>query len=987
MRPVHETFRPRCIGTAMTKNDMNDPRRPAAITSLAAALALTALPATLAFRSSQDAAADAARALVDPELLKLGITEARQLSTVDIDASAAFRWDFPRFDAARLTIGATMRFILPGGRTLDLPLVERVLQSSDSLLLVFADQSIAASAEIVLSAGRNFAADGSRDSLVAGRVRFSTNDGPEEWSLATGSDALGIGGDYWTRASMEPADVGAVGGDRSGGDGGGEGGEGGLAGGGCEDTGALIDLLVAYTPNMLSAAGGDLDALKAIVSTDIALTNQALSASNAIPRIRIAGYWAAPQNSTGNYQNDLLKLQDPADGWNDGVHVARNNDAADLVMLYSSGGPQGGVAFLGIGGGEDRGFSVNGAPGGYAAAKLIGFNMGACTETTSPIACEGYYEWAHAWLFTVKGALRGTVMASEPTALLYPIYSNIYVEVGEVATGDVLENNARTLSLTARNVANFRCSSLGDQDCDNDGIIDSVAIANGTVLDCNGTGLPDSCDIAFGISQDANNDDVPDECPTSDTEIDIAGAVQLDTFGTSVSLSQRTADPTILLGIGAPGDDTGASNAGEAVVLEATGGVVGFGTEDFLRPHDPTTNAYFGRSMSVLRRPAFSGATNPAFNYPARKLAFVSAFRWQHNSSVGIFPSKGACYLFEELPDGSWAQAQSPVTGGGTTPWRITPPGSGGYGAQSYALFGYSVAMGHAPVEVAEILVIGAPGYDEGKGAVYIYRNPSITTGTWRKDQPVVTRRDLLTGAQAGDGYGTAVAVEDEILTTGSSRVAFIAGAPGRNDSRGYAILRERAASTSGFSTTWPNTTGYLFDLSSPVGPGATLQPGDRYGASVAIAGRIAVVGAPGAGQGKGRIYIWERNTASGPSAAWAFRGFLSSEDPLVQQFGSSVAVAQSADPNVYRIVVGASKADIAFGSITKVDAGAVYIIHKSLGTAPAEIVERRIANTPASGDEFGYSAASVPGFSLIGAPFKDTGGLNAGSVKFLTVP
>jgi hypothetical protein len=113
----------------------------------------------------------------------------------------------------------------------------------------------------------------------------------------------------------------------------------------------------------------------------------------------------------------------------------------------------------------------------------------------------------------------------------------------------------------------------------------------------------------------------------------------------------------------------------------------------------------------------------------------------------------------------------------------------------------------------------------------------------------------------------------------------------------------------------------------------------------------------------------------------------MTSEDPLVQQFGASVAVAKTADPNEYRIVVGATKADIAFGSTVKVDAGAVYIIRKTIGTAPGEIIERRLANTPASGDEFGYSAASVPGFSLIGAPFKDTGGLNAGSVKLLTVP
>ena len=975
----------------MTKTDMNEPRRSAAITSLATLLALTALPASLAFRSAEDAATDATRALVDPELLKLGITDARQLSEVDLAPDAAFRWDFPRLDAARLEIGATMRFILPGGRTLDLPLVERSILSSNSLLFLFADHASAASAEIVVTST-------GRASIATGRARCSTKAGPEEWLLTTGHDAQGIGGDYWSRSDISPVEIAAVATSAPANGGGEGGGEGGIAGGGCEDTGALIDLLIAYTPAMLGAAGGELDTLQAIVAADIALANQALSASNAIPRFRIAGYWAAPQNSTGDLQNDLLKLQDPVDSWNDGVHIARNEVAADLVMLYEGVGSGGGIGFLGIGGGEENGFSVNASAGGFGAAKLLGFNMGACTETTSAFPCTGYYDWSHAWLFTTDdGALRGTVMASEPTASLYPIYSNVYVEVGGATTGaptnaneadaGIQANNTRTISLTARNVANFRCSSLGDQDCDNDGVLDAEAIANGDVPDCNATGFPDACDIAFGISQDANDDGVPDECPLTDTEISIAGAVQLDTFGTSVSLSQRTGDPEILLGMGAPGDDTGASNAGEAIVLEATAGAIDFTSQSFLRPHDPSINAFFGRSISVLRRPAFTGATNPLYNYPERKLAFVSAFRWQHNSSAGIFPSKGACYLYEQLPDGTWAQVQAPATGGTTTPWRITPPGSGGYGAGSYALFGYSTAIGHAPVEVAEMLVIGTPGYDEGKGAVYIYRNPSVTVGTWRKDQPTVTRRELITGGQAGDAFGTSVAVEDEIQTTGASRMAFIAGAPGRNEGRGYAILRERSVSTQGFSTTWPVTTGYVFDLSNPVGAGATLQPGDRYGSSVAIAGRIAVVGAPGAGGGKGRIYIWERNTGTSSSGSWSFRGFMTSEDPLVQQFGASVAVAKTADPNEYRIVVGATKADIAFGSTVKVDAGAVYIIRKTIGTAPGEIIERRLANTPASGDEFGYSAASVPGFSLIGAPFKDTGGLNAGSVKLLTVP
>ena len=41
----------------------------------------------------------------------------------------------------------------------------------------------------------------------------------------------------------------------------------------------------------------------------------------------------------------------------------------------------------------------------------------------------------------------------------------------------------------------------------------------------------------------------------------------------------------------------------------------------------------------------------------------------------------------------------------------------------------------------------------------------------------------------------------------------------------------------------------------------------------------------------------------------------------------------------------------------------------------------------PATGDEFGYSAASTRGFSLIGAPFSDITGLNSGKARLLTTP
>jgi hypothetical protein len=50
------------------------------------------------------------------------------------------------------------------------------------------------------------------------------------------------------------------------------------------------------------------------------------------------------------------------------------------------------------------------------------------------------------------------------------------------------------------------------EDCDEDGIGDVCAIADGLSEDCNENGIPDECDIADGTSGDANENGIPDEC-------------------------------------------------------------------------------------------------------------------------------------------------------------------------------------------------------------------------------------------------------------------------------------------------------------------------------------------------------------------------------------------------------------------------------------------------------------------------------------------
>jgi hypothetical protein len=72
----------------------------------------------------------------------------------------------------------------------------------------------------------------------------------------------------------------------------------------------------------------------------------------------------------------------------------------------------------------------------------------------------------------------------------------------------------------------------GQEDCDEDGIGDVCAIADGLSEDCNVNGIPDECDIADGTSGDVNENGIPDECECladfdGDDDVDTADLLTL----------------------------------------------------------------------------------------------------------------------------------------------------------------------------------------------------------------------------------------------------------------------------------------------------------------------------------------------------------------------------------------------------------------------------------------------------------------------------
>jgi hypothetical protein len=691
------------------------------------------------------------------------------------------------------------------------------------------------------------------------------------------------------------------------------------------------------------------------------------------PRFHSVGFSAVTQPGSGSILTDLQRLALPADGWGDGVHADRDDLRADLVVLYTDS-PGDSAAFIGVGN-QAAGFSAVGTQGGFALARALATNMGGCNAPgDSTPACAGAFAFSNAFRFTAGSTGYRTLMALPPGTEI-PYFSNPSVSFLGVATGSSTANNSRTMSLTSSTVAKYRCSTGPDPDCDGDGVLDTVAIDAGLVPDCNRTRIPDSCDIALGISVDLNGDGVPDECPLTDKQFVVPGAVQLDTLGSAVSVSTRAGDPAVLYGFGGPGNDVGASNAGAAWVLPVLAGTPNLSLAQVLRPSDPQQNAFFGRAISVFKRPA---TTSPAA--PARNMACVGAFRWLQTASTGNYPSKGAIYLFEENASGAWVQT---VSGTPSTPWRFTPPATGGSGAGAYSLFGYSIAMGRNPVETGESIIVGAPGRNNGQGGVYVVRNTAANT-------PSLHVLRTLTNPTDGDQFGFAVAQAVTVPTTGNSRAAFVAGAPGRLNNTGLVQVFERPASGTSFGT-WaaPLTLNPQ---------GVTLVAGDRFGAAVAMVARpatpaaaptaIIVVGAPGDDDGRGRVYFWERGTGTGLTTAWSFRGSFQPADAQPgDQFGTSVAVALGATTSDFVITVGAPKADVNVGTTPRVDAGKIYVLRHTPGATGATLSSARAAFAPATGDEFGSTAAAVQGFGVVGTPFNDSAGLNTGMVRITVNP
>lgn len=310
--------------------------------------------------------------------------------------------------------------------------------------------------------------------------------------------------------------------------------------------------------------------------------------------------------------------------------------------------------------------------------------------------------------------------------------------------------------------------------------------------------------------------------------------------------------------------------------------------------------------------------------------------------------------------------------------------------------FGHAVAvLGDLDGDGAPELVVGAPGDNGTRGAVWLL---FLDRSARIKKAAKIDSAVMGDAMAEGDFFGAAVAVLGDLDGDGIPDLAV--GAPGRDGSetatgRIHILLLQNDGSVKAHSRIGNGTGDF----------GATLQPGDRFGAALAAPGdldgngtRDLIAGAPGDNDGgsdrgalwmlflraDGRVASQQKISASNGG----FAGVLNDGD----RFGAALAVLPDLNADsIIDIVAGAPGADDG-GS----NRGALWVLFLNKnGTLKSQrkisASEGRFTGQLADNDAFGQAIAyagdldgdGIPDL-LAGAPGSDRSSSNEGAAWLL---
>lgn len=267
----------------------------------------------------------------------------------------------------------------------------------------------------------------------------------------------------------------------------------------CRESAGRIDVLCVYTAAAASGAGGAA-ALQARVQNALDSTGAVIADSGAgTTTMNMAGFVEIGYDeSAPSWDDHLVRLTDPDDGFMDEVQALRDQYSADLVALFVddprfTGGQAYYATFW-----PDAAFSVvnwrAAGAGDLTCAHEFGHNFGCAHDR--PNADTGVFFFGFGHHFQFESNELGTVMSYVGAVIPYystPLQTYMSGPLLGVPFSDPLPTaNALVVQRARWALANFRDS--------------------GAIADCNGNGIDDAADIAQGTSLDLNGDCRPDEC-------------------------------------------------------------------------------------------------------------------------------------------------------------------------------------------------------------------------------------------------------------------------------------------------------------------------------------------------------------------------------------------------------------------------------------------------------------------------------------------
>ncbi len=248
--------------------------------------------------------------------------------------------------------------------------------------------------------------------------------------------------------------------------------------------------------------------------------------------------------------------------------------------------------------------------------------------------------------------------------------------------------------------------------------------------------------------------------------------------------------------------------------------------------------------------------------------------------------------------------------------------------------FGISIAVSGNTVVVGDF-----DANIETYGAVYVYVKPS--TG-WAN----MTQVAKLTSSDNGEGFGTSVAISDNVIVIGAANTSNFDGlSPGPGAA--YVFVKP--------SSGWTDATETA-KLTASDG-----QPGDAFGNSVSISGPTIAVGAFFAPDSSGNSFAGKAYVFTRPSNGWSGNlnetaKLTASDSQLLNYMGASIAVSGNT------VVAGS------YGHNNFQGTAYVFVAPSGVWSSMTQTAELTASDGKGS-DAFGFSSSISGNTVLIGAP------------------